>query len=229
MGLTGLIVEVTLRLRRVESPWIVLETVGVDGLEAMLRRAQAERARLALHRGLDRLPGPGRRGRPRHSHARAPRHPRWRRPGRRLPRGLPLTVPVDAPGVAAEPARSCARSTTLYYRLHGGGAEARGVVSYDRFFYPLDAVGQWNRLYGRRGFLQYQCVLPRAAGGRAAGRDPRSAGRGRRRLVPGRDQGLRPRLRRLPVVPDGGHHAGARHARTAARPPRPWSTSSTRS
>jgi len=36
MGLTGLIVDVTLRLRRVESPWIVLETQGVAGLDAML-------------------------------------------------------------------------------------------------------------------------------------------------------------------------------------------------
>src|SRR5215472_11483103 len=36
MGLTGLITEVTLRLTRVESPWIVLETVGMDGLDAML-------------------------------------------------------------------------------------------------------------------------------------------------------------------------------------------------
>jgi FAD/FMN-containing dehydrogenase len=51
----------------------------------------------------------------------------------------------------------------LYYRLNRGALK-RQVVSYDRFFYPLDAVGRWNRLYGRRGFLQYQCVLPRAAG-----------------------------------------------------------------
>jgi decaprenylphospho-beta-D-ribofuranose 2-oxidase len=45
----------------------------------------------------------------------------------------------------------------LYYRRHG---DRRAVVDYDTFFYPLDAVDHWNRIYGRRGFLQYQAAFP---------------------------------------------------------------------
>ncbi|MGH7401737.1 MAG: FAD-binding protein [Candidatus Rokuibacteriota bacterium] len=161
MGLTGLIVEVTLRLRRVESPWIVLETMGVDGLDAMLaglKRSAADWPYTVgwidcLARG--RAVGRGVLMRGRHATP-------MEAGNRKLPRALPLRVPVDAPEWLLNPL-FMRWFNYLYHRLHGGALKRR-LVSYDRFFYPLDAVEQWNRLYGRRGLLQYQCVLPRAAG-----------------------------------------------------------------
>ncbi|HUZ34320.1 MAG TPA: D-arabinono-1,4-lactone oxidase, partial [Xanthobacteraceae bacterium] len=47
----------------------------------------------------------------------------------------------------------------LYYRHAKPGT---AIIDYDRFFYPLDAILEWNRMYGRGGLVQYQCVLPKA-------------------------------------------------------------------
>ncbi len=48
---------------------------------------------------------------------------------------------------------------TLYYHKQFSRSK-RTRTSIDPFFYPLDVVGGWNKLYGKRGFLQWQCVIP---------------------------------------------------------------------
>jgi hypothetical protein len=52
----------------------------------------------------------------------------------------------------------------LRYWLQGPAVK-RGIVHPEAFFYPLDALGNWNRLYGSRGFTQYQAILPWRSGG----------------------------------------------------------------
>ncbi len=68
-----------------------------------------------------------------------------------------LTMPIDAPGFALN-WLTVRLFNAVYYRLQKYGP-ARQHLHYAPFFYPLDAILEWNRLYGRRGFYQYQCVI----------------------------------------------------------------------
>jgi FAD/FMN-containing dehydrogenase len=160
MGLTGLVAEVTVRLQPVETPWIVMETEGADGLEAMVRGLGAASGwpyTVGWIDGLARGRHLGRGILIRGRHATRAEAPAAAPRAVRGPR-----VPLDAPGWLLNPVLLRAFNA-LYHASHGAGRRTR-LVSVDRFFYPLDAIGDWNRLYGRRGFLQYQCVVPRAAG-----------------------------------------------------------------
>ena len=69
------------------------------------------------------------------------------------------SVPFDAPTFLLN-RLSLSAFNELYYRF--AGRARRSKVPYNAFFYPLDAIGGWNRLYGKQGFYQYQCVVPPA-------------------------------------------------------------------
>ena len=73
-----------------------------------------------------------------------------------------ITVPFELPsGVLNK--LSARAFNEVVYRSHVS-KHHKGFESWEKFYYPLDKVLHWNRVYGRRGFTQFQCVLPEAAG-----------------------------------------------------------------
>lgn len=161
MGLTAHILEVEVRLQPIPSPWILTETERVPDLSGFLegfKRAAREwpftmgwidcltrgrrMGRGILYRGRWTEPGE------------APSDPP--RPKRRL------AVPVDLPSWTLN-RLSVSAFNLLFYRKHLPRRK-RGILHPESFFHPLDKIRDWNRIYGRRGFTQYQCVIPEAAG-----------------------------------------------------------------
>jgi FAD/FMN-containing dehydrogenase len=69
-----------------------------------------------------------------------------------------LKVPVDFPAAALNPYSVKLFNTLYYARLQKRLTLA--TPHYNPFFYPLDSVSNWNRIYGKRGFFQYQFVVP---------------------------------------------------------------------
>lgn len=71
--------------------------------------------------------------------------------------GLPKVVPFQCPSLVLN-STSVQAFNTAFYAAH---PTAQGkIVDYDRYFYPLDAINHWNRLYGKPGFAQFQATLP---------------------------------------------------------------------
>ena len=162
LGLTGVILWAEIRLKRVPGAGIAMERIRFPSLERFFELAAEDPAFEYTVAWVDCLARGKRLGRGiymrgDHAAVEGP-EPSPVRPAR-------FTVPGDAPAGLFN-RLSLGLFNEAYYRAQLG-ARRRMTVRYAPFFFPLDGVGDWTRLYGPRGFVQYQCVVPDAPGGGA--------------------------------------------------------------
>jgi len=162
IGLTGLILTARIRLQRVESAYMAVDYFRAhnidEALAAMVESDERYQYSVAWVDCLARGASLGRSVLMRGNHA-VRSAVRGNDPYRVKPK-FRKTVPFDLPGIALNPLTIRAFNE-FYYRMH---PTAHGkVVDYDSYFCPLDSIDHWNRMYGKRGFGQYQVTFPVSA------------------------------------------------------------------
>jgi decaprenylphospho-beta-D-ribofuranose 2-oxidase len=158
MGLTGVILRATLRMLRVESSHMVVDRERAHDLDdvmaRMLERDDDYRYSVAW---IDCLARGGTLGRSvliRGDHAGA----EHRSSNGKGVGGVRISAPAWTPGGLLR--RSTIRAFNEAYYRAAPKHETGRIEGVREFFYPLDAVGSWNRIYGPSGFLQYQLAVP---------------------------------------------------------------------
>ena len=158
LGLTGLITCAQLQLRRIAGAEMELEVIRFANLDEFFRLSEVSDQNFeytvawidCLSRG--RSLGRGLLQRANHS-ASPVEHPKHRMGHL----AVPFTPPFSLVNTA-----TLRLFNFLYY--HRPGTKRHRREQFQSFFFPLDSVANWNRLYGPRGFYQYQCVIPGQAG-----------------------------------------------------------------
>ncbi len=156
LGLTGVIVQAEIQLRRVAGPWLATETIPYANLDEFFQLADASEAgwehTVAWIDAISPKRGRGlfMRGNP----TNAGDLP--------LPKARKFTFPVVPPLSLVN--RVSLRPFNSAYFNFGKWRAGHAITHYEPFFYPLDNLLEWNRMYGPRGFFQYQCLVPRPVG-----------------------------------------------------------------
>lgn len=153
VGLTGIIEKICLRLKPVPSNALTVRKRRIQNLDHFLEAFVEEQNRAEYVVGwIDALAK-----------------------GRHLGRGIleaasasptgveqiskkPKRIPIDFPDFALN-----SLSVRTFNAFYYAGVSSRGserLLPYQTFLFPLDAIHNWNRIYGKRGFHQFQCILP---------------------------------------------------------------------
>ena len=164
MGLSGIILRATFKMVRISSSYIKQETVKAKNInEIMDIFEESERYSFSVA-WIDCLATGENLGRSimmRGEFAKKDELPdtsKYKTP-LFVPNKFKLMVPFNFPGFVLNP-YTVRGFNYLYYNKAPKGT-AQSIVDYDTFFYPLDVINNWNRIYGKRGFTQYQFVIPK--------------------------------------------------------------------
>ncbi len=162
LGLTGFITRVTLQLKKVTTDRIEVETIKVKNLDDFFAKSSGSDTDFeytvtwidCLSTGASLGRGLLMRGKHFESADKTSLQPSTNK-------SLNVSVPVDMPNFLLNGTNMRLFNAAYYNRMQGD--EKKTLSKIDPFFYPLDAIKQWNRLYGKRGFFQFQFVVPKTA------------------------------------------------------------------
>ena len=160
LGLTGLITRAEIQLSPVAGPLILEEKIKFGNLDEFFSLShESASTHQYVVSWIDCLAKGPRLGRGifiRGNHAPKDYEPTFKAKGKHL------NIPFYFPSWALGP-WSIRTFNELYFHRQLRKI-AKSTAHYDPFFYPLDTVHHWNRIYGHRGFYQYQCVIPGLSG-----------------------------------------------------------------
>ncbi len=152
LGLTGIILWADIQMIPIKNPYVEVETIRFSSLEKFFELSQESQSFTYTVAWVDCLAKGRSLGRGifmRGNHAaKNPKH----KPSRPSKVNMPFTPPFSMVNNF-----SLKAFNNLYYLRP---QKRHAIKHYEPFFYPLDSINHWNRLYGPRGFLQYQCVVP---------------------------------------------------------------------
>jgi FAD/FMN-containing dehydrogenase len=157
MGLTGVIVSARVRLKPITSSEILETTIKAPNLDTVLDGFEKYVSSTYSVAWIDCLAKGADLGR---SLLMIGEHATDG--GLKMASKKPITIPIDAPTQLLNPLSIKAFNTLYYGKVMQ--AEQSRRTSFETYFYPLDQMLHWNRLYGKPGFLQYQFVIPTATG-----------------------------------------------------------------
>ena len=153
MGLTGIILTATIKLKKVESAYIRETVKSCRNLKEVFRQFSINESISYSVAWIDCLAKGEHMGR---SVIMLGEHAESGEVYKNAAKKF--SVPFTMPGIFLN-RHSVSLFNRLYYHINPDYVEGR-LTPIDKFFYPLDSIDSWNRMYGLRGFLQYQFVLP---------------------------------------------------------------------
>ena len=166
MGLTGIILSARFKLKNIETAYIRQESIKAENLDEIFRlfdESESWTYTVAWIDCLQKGKDIGRSILMRGEHAFAHELPqKFSKNPLRLKKKFSPTVPFYFPGFVLN-ALTVKLFNLLYYKRQTK-KEVKNIIDYETYFYPLDAINDWNKIYGKSGFIQYQMVIPKENG-----------------------------------------------------------------
>lgn len=166
MGLTGIILSAKFKLKNIETSYIYQESIKADNLDEIFRLFEESESWTYNVAWIDCLQKDKNLGRSilmRGEHAfKHQISQKQQQNPLELKKGINPSVPFYFPGFVLN--NLTVKLFNLLYFNKQRKKTVKNFVHYESFFYPLDIVNDWNKIYGKKGFIQYQMVIPKEKG-----------------------------------------------------------------